>query len=225
MTAVGQVAERTDRPAYVRFQRRPMQDHQASLRENKYVSKDVDYALITPPYSKDVVEMKAETWLTQMDADVRNDRLPAEWRDRYKEMYAKFKAGEELPVHGTPIKGWGVLSPAQQENLIRMNILTVEDLAGINDEGCRRIGMGAMDLKHKATTWLAQLNDLGPLTFKVAGLEKAVADKDVQIAALHTKVTLLENELRKSAMAPYVAPVVQPHHEDITAEDILPRTI
>lgn len=200
MTAVGQIAERQERPALVRFQRRTQENKAESVKQGKYVADNVDWALITPPYSKDVHETKVSTWLAQMDTDVRNGRLPDAWRDQYVAAYEKWKKGEEIPLNGTPIKGWGVISPAQQEMLIRINILTVEDLAGVNDEGCRRIGMGSLDLKNKAAAWLAQLQDKGPLTIKVAALEAAVAEKDGQIAALKHKVELLQNDLRVAQM-------------------------
>jgi len=221
MTAVGQVSDRKDRPAYVRFQRRAVQNHQASLAAGKYVGNNVDYALITPPYSKDVVELKVETWFKNMIEDVRNDRLPQSWADQYREMYDKWKVGEEMPLRGTAIRGWGVLSPAQQETLISMNVLTVEDLAGINDEGCRRIGMGAMDLKNKAVAWLAQLNDLGPLTFKVAALEQTIKNKDGEISALTQKVTTLQQDLRSSQLRVDMTPPAP--EASISAVDILPE--
>jgi hypothetical protein len=63
-----------------------------------------------------------------------------------------------------------VISPAQQSNLIAINIRTVEDLAGVNDEGVRRIGMGGGELRDKAKAWLSQMKDKGPLTQENATL-------------------------------------------------------
>ena len=54
--SVGELISREERPAYVRFERRPMEDKAASIREGRYVAKDVDFALVTPPYSNDCVE-------------------------------------------------------------------------------------------------------------------------------------------------------------------------
>ena len=153
--SVGELISREERPAYVRFERRPMEDKAASIREGRYVAKDVDFALVTPPYSKDCVEYKVEQWLINMERNVRDGRIPEKWADQWKASYNSWKNGQEMPLSGTPIKGWGVLSPAQQQTLIAMNCLTVEDLAGINDEGLRRIGMGAIELRDKAKNWLA----------------------------------------------------------------------
>lgn len=168
---VGSLLERKERPAYVKFETVAVENAAASLAAGHYVGRDVDYALITPPYSKDVFKVKVEQWKLNMKQDVQNGRMPQEWMDQYLDNYKRWKAGQELPLNGTPIKGWGVISPAQQETLLRMNILTVEDLGGINDEGISRIGMGGHDLKNKANAWLAQLRDKGPLTQEIAAMK------------------------------------------------------
>lgn len=164
MSTVGLMNDRKERPAYVRFVRRAVEDRAAPSIGGRWPKRDVDYALVTPPYSKDVFEAVATEWLDQMGVEVRNGRLPEEWHDRYRQQYEKWKIGEEMPLDGEPIKGWGVISPAQQANLIALNIRTVEDLAGVNDEGVRRIGMGSGELRDKAKAWISQLKDKGPLT-------------------------------------------------------------
>lgn len=214
--SVGAIAERTERPALVRFKRVAVEDKAASLAKGEYVAKDVDYALITPPYSKDVHEVKVATWLVQMDADLRNQRIQPDWVARYKEQYRLWTLGQEMPVNGTAVRGWGVISPAMQETLIRMNVLTVEDLAGINDEGLRRIGMGAMELKSKAKAWLATLHDRGPLTMRVAALETENAA--LQAIVENQSATIEQLQRQIPAAAPQLMAVETPA---ISAEDLL----
>lgn len=143
-----------DRPSYVRFERRPVEDRNASIAAGHYVTKDVDFAVVTPVGSKDQIAREAAAWLLHMETQVREERLPAAWLEKYKEAYALWRKGEEIPLHGVPIKGWQVLGPAHQSNVIAANILTVEDLAQVNDEGLRRIGMGAVEMRDKAVAWL-----------------------------------------------------------------------
>lgn len=224
MSAVGQVAEREERPAYVRFERVPEEDRAATLAAGHYVAKDVDYALITPPYSKDVFKSKVSQWLQNMQQDVSAGRLPEKWMHDYKEAYHRWQNGQELPVTGTPIKGWGVISPAQQETLIRMNCLTVEDLAAITDEGLQRIGMGAVDLKSKARTWLAQMGDRGPLTVKMAALENENAVLKGSVETLTRQVgelaALLKSQPGLEAMisGEISASDILPDNEDLAAQ-------
>ena len=216
MSEVVSLADRQDRPAYVRFVKTPVEDKAESIKQGRYVAKDVDFAHITPPYSKDVIVQKVSAWLAQLDQDVQMGRLPREWRDAYREGYAKWQNGQEMPLHGSPIKGWGVISPAQQENLIRMNILTVEDLACINDEGAKRIGMGWLELKAKARAWLDQVNDKGAVTMKMAELERQNANLLALNASLSEKVNALTAQV--GALA------TQPQSTTITADDILPES-
>lgn len=221
MSVVGAVTEQQDRPAYVRFERRPVEDKKASLAAGRYVAKDVDYALITPPYSKDCIHIKVDQWIQNMDNDVRNGRFPAAWRDQYMVQLQAWRNGQELPPVGTPIRGWTVLSPAQQENMTRINILTLEDLAGVNDEGLRRIGMGAQDLKNKAVAALQAAKDHGPLIQQVSSLQAENTSLKTQVAALTEKVELLVAAMEKNADAPVA---VVSRNDSISADDILPES-
>lgn len=215
MSTVGEMIERKEKPAYVRFERMAIEDAVASRSAGHYVARDVDYALITPPYTTDVFKIKVEQWRKNLAQDVANSRIPQEWVDRYMDAYDRWKRGQEIPLDGTPIKGWGVISPAQQETLIRMNILTVEDLAGINDEAIRRVGMGAVDLKHKAAAWLSQLHDKGPLTQEISALK---SENDLLKANLANLQKQVEALMAKEAQQP----VYQLQGtEEITASDIL----
>lgn len=221
MSVVGAVAEQQDRPAYVRFERRPVEDKKASLAAGRYVAKDVDYALITPPYSKDCIHIKVDQWIQNMDNDVRNGRFPAAWRDQYMVQLQAWRNGQELPPVGTPIRGWTVLSPAQVENLTRINILTLEDLAGVNDEGLRRIGMGALDLKNKAIAALQAAKDHGPLIQQVSSLQAENTSLKTQLASLTEKVELLTAAMEKNTDAPVA---VVSRNDSISADDILPES-
>ena len=214
--SVGELISREERPAYVRFERRPMEDKAASIREGRYVAKDVDFALVTPPYSKDCVEYKVEQWLINMDRNVRDGRIPEKWADQWKASYNSWKNGQEMPLSGTPIKGWGVLSPAQQQTLIAMNCLTVEDLAGINDEGLRRIGMGAVELRDKAKNWLASMKDHGAVTVQLAAMEQENRNLATTVESLKAQVEALKN------MIPRQPEMVQVGREpDISAAELL----
>ncbi len=207
------MVEKEERPAFARFERRGIEDRKESEVQGRYVAVDVDHALITPPGSRDVYVTTVTDWFADMKRQVRDGRLPAAWYDYYQDSYDRWKKGEELPLNGTPIKTWGVLSPAQQKNLIGISVLTVEDLAQLNDEGMKRIGMGALDLKNKAVAWLRQLNDKGGLTQENAALKaenKVIKD---QIALLTQQVESLMNGSRSEPRS---------HNEPVTrANDLI----
>lgn len=198
--SVGEALDRKERPAYVRFERRPIEDRNASALQGRYIANDVDFALVTPPYSRDVFEQKAVDWLAEMQRQVGFGRLPEEWYDKYVEQFEKWKKGEEIPLNGSAIKGWGVISPAQQEMLVKIGVLTVEDLALVNDEGCRRIGMGGGELRDKAKAWLSQLSDKGPLTQENAALKAENSALKKDILSLRGKVEELSARLEIQTM-------------------------
>lgn len=182
---VGNMSIREERPSYVRFERKAVEDRAASLREGRLMTKDVDFALITPQGSKDIVVKEVLSWFVVLDQYVREERIPTVWVKQYKEAYAAWKSGQEPSPLGTPIKGWQVLSPAQQANIIGANILTVEDLAQANDEARRRIGMGAQEHVDKAIAWLKAA--------KGAGIPAQ------EMAAMHAKIRQLEAQIKAQA--------------------------
>jgi len=165
---------------------------------------DVDFAIITPPYSKDEVFKDALHFLRDNKVKVAHGSLSQEQADRYQRQYVAWKSGQEMPLEGTPILGWPVLTPAQQQNLILLNIPTVEYLAAINDEGMARVGMGALEQKRKAVAWLAQATDKGPLTQQMASIQ---TENDVLKMSVATLTKQVESMLSQ-ATAP--APPAQP---------------
>lgn len=170
------------RPPYVRFETMPIEDRDASIAAGRLIVKDVDFAKVTAIGSKDVAIKEVKAWLEQQRQYAKEERIPGEWPMQYERAYAAWKAGQEVPLNGTPIKGWSAVSAAQQSNIIGANILTVEDLAGITDEGIRRIGMGAMELKDKAIRFLANQS-------------KAVSDGQAKIVILEGEKQALKDEI------------------------------
>jgi len=205
------LTENKERPSYVRFERRAVESPKLSAEAGHYVAVDIDYALITSPGSKDVFHTKVSSWWVQLQQDVQNQRIPQEWVDLYKKHYNAWKNGQEMPLNGTPIRGWGVISPAKQETLIAMSIMTVEDLAVINDDGMKRIGMGAVELKTKAKAWLSQLQDKGPLTQEIAAVTAENRTLKASLESLQKQVEALMSD----------KPEVRRESEEITASDLV----
>jgi len=211
---IEQVRDRKEIAALVRFERKAEQDARLTKTMGRYVAQDVDYAIITPAYSKDEHWKTVESFLTDNDQKVSMGKLPQGQATHYRRLYEAWKSGQELPVEGTPIRGWSVLSPAQQDNLIRQNIPTVEYLAGINDEGMKSVGMGALDMKRKALAWLAQATDKGPLTMEIADVRR---ENDLLKANLETLTRQMQQVLAHQS-APLPPP---PPESGITAAEIL----
>ena len=161
-----------ERPAYVRFEVRAVKDPKASLKAGHYKSMDVDYVLVSALGSTDFMPKKAAKWFVEVEKSVERSRIPRKHLDLYREIYARWKTGQEPPVDGTSVKDWNALSPSQCENMLRCGIRTIEDMAQATEEGMRHIGAGALDLKNKANAWLQAGSDHGPLIEETAALKK-----------------------------------------------------
>ena len=216
------VSDRGERPAWVRFERVAVENKAETLKQGKWVGTDVDIVHITPPYGKDEVDKKATAWIEQMNMQVIQQKMRPDWRDRYLAEYEAWKQGQELPVNGTPVLGWGVISPAQQKALIANRIVTVEDVAHMNDEGIKAVGMGAVTIKQKAVAWLAQVGDKGPLTIKMAAMEDENRTKGIEIDTLKRQVEELTAMVKASMNAPLpMHSVVMSNTNQITAADLM----
>ena len=182
----------------VTFELRPIEDRSIPSTDGVSQMKDVAYAIVRAPGSKDALEKLAVDWLNQLKIYAKDGRVPPQWPSEYAEAFRLWSAGEEIPLNGTGIKSWPPLTPAQRKNILAAGILTVEDLANANDEIRTRIGMGAHGLQQLAQKWLAESKDTGVLA---RGLEAARVELEAakelikaQAAALAELRALVEKQ-------------------------------
>jgi hypothetical protein len=64
---------------WVQFERRAVEDRNASIEAGHYVAKDVDFVMITPYGSKDMIDRVAAEWFEAMAKEVEQQRYPQEW--------------------------------------------------------------------------------------------------------------------------------------------------
>ena len=185
-----------DLPPYVRFIVRAVEDRTKALEGGHYGFKDLEIALITRPGSRDTVEKEAVLWLAELDKRAADGMVPVEWATHFRTAYKEWKAGNEAPLTGTPIRGWPVLLPAHQENLILANIRTVEDLANADEAALQHFGMGGHSLKTRAQAWLAAA-DTGKVTMKVEALHVENTALKEQLKDMRQRFEALEARLPK----------------------------
>ena len=183
------------RPPFVTFELRPEEDRQASIDSGSARFRDVEFAIITPAGSKDRVERKVADWFQHLEREVQSERFPIEWLNHFKEKFKAWKEGRELPVDGTALARWPVITPAQLKDLQGLHLRSVEDLASANEEVIRRLGMGGRALKQQAVEWLAAANDVGKVAARVAALEASKTDQEQIIKDLTERNEKLAKEL------------------------------
>lgn len=187
------------RPPFVQFEYRAVEDRSASIERGCYVSRDVAFAIITPAGSKDRIEKIAEDWLADMKMQVSQERLPNEWFQHYRTVYAAWKEGREVPETGISVRNWPVASPAQVEMLLNLRIRTVEELATCNEEAISRMGMGGRALKQKAVDWLSAAEKTGKDVENTASLRAEIEQLKLTLQRLEAENAQLKQAVVNAA--------------------------
>ena len=172
-----------ERPAFIEFETRAFEDRAASQKDGVLRYKDVDIVIVRSPGSTaSEFEAVAEDWLN-LRREARDQYYPA-----YKQHFEAWKEGKEPTVIGTPLEKWPGISPAEVKNCKACHVLSVEDLAAVNEDGLRRIGMGSRTLKDRAKAWLESASqgqvaeELASLRVQVESMIGALAEKDKTIS-------------------------------------------
>lgn len=177
------------RPPFVEFKRIAVPDALKTQELGRRVTKDVDFAYIMQPGSRDQVERKATDWLAmikQKSLEASPDAYPEQWVQGFHDKYAAWLAGQEMPLDGTSVKEWALLSPAQAENFIALRILTIEDVAAMTEDALGRFGMGSRELREKAREWLTKQEVASGLALENESLKKIIADMELRLAQVET---------------------------------------
>ena len=177
------------RPPHVVYERRAEEDRAASIEQGRYVSRDVDYAIVTPAGSKDRVERVVSDWFLMLAGEVKAERWPQVWLDQLRAGYDSWTRGQTPPESGTPLSTWPALSPAQVKNWAQIGIRTIEELAEANEETLSAYGMGSRDMKSRAALFLENAkSDSGPLVAKLRAAEELIASMEVRMKSMEAQL-------------------------------------
>lgn len=105
-------------------------------------------------------------WVTDEET---GDQRAITYAERFKEQYQRFKAKADQIQPGTPLSALGFI-PAKVSELRALNIYTVEQLASVDGQPLKNLGMGGRKLKEQAEEFLAKANSgaaVSELTSKV----------------------------------------------------------
>jgi len=186
---------KADEQLLVKFELVAKQDAAKSLAEGRAVFRDVEYVHIQAPGSKDAVARPAR------DHD----------KARFPRHYEAFKKRIEVPLEGTPLIEWPMMSRSRCEELAFIGIKTVEALANLSDTHVsQKMGLG--NLKRQAQEWLEYADQDAPstkLVGQVETLEAQLATRDQTIEAMSRRLDELERASSGSA-APVVESSVEP---------------
>jgi len=178
-----------DESLLVKFFHKTMPDKEASAQENRAIFKEVEYVDIRVAGSRSSHVCR-----------------PARPHDisRFPRHYDAFKQRKEIPLEGTPLVEWALISRSQAEELSFANVKTVEQLAAMADNFASQ-RMGGYDLKAKAVKWLetAKENSI-PIAMKekLDEAEKRANKAEERANALEASLQQLEVKLHSLSPSP-----------------------
>jgi len=90
--------------------------------------------------------------------NVVTEPVTEEYKQRFPQQWDKFQKQMSQSPEGTPLEQWPLLTTGQVHELKAVNVMTVEQLAGMSDTNASRF-MGGYELRRKADTFLKVSKD------------------------------------------------------------------
>ena len=129
-----------DKNLMIQFHTLPMMDTQKSQDEGRPIYRDVEHVRILIPGSKESVVDKVVT-------DIE--------RRRFKDLYEKWKANEQLDFTGTPLESCTWMAKSLVEEMKFFHVRTVEQLAELSDTHAQKFP-GIRQYINLAKAYIAQ---------------------------------------------------------------------
>jgi hypothetical protein len=174
-----------DHKLHVTFYLRPMLNAFKSEQEGRKIYDEVEYIKIFTPGSQ----------LCSIDAPV----TAGTYLHRFRDKYAKWKAGQAELISGTPLDAFPMLigKVGLVAELNAMNIRTVEQLADLSDGYLQKI-MGGNDLRAKAKAFIEGTSGTDATLAKI---QKENEELKAQMANLTTMFGAKEQQSKKDKVA------------------------
>lgn len=115
-----------------------------------------------------------------------------EHKQRWPAAWAKFEATRQETLDGTPIDQYPALSKAQVLEFKALGILTVESLAGLDDQGIQKIGPDGRKIRERARQYIQ------PAAETETELRKTIRDQGQSIAEMQTQIDTLSRQLAEA---------------------------
>ncbi len=123
-----------------------------------------------------------------------NNIIETKLTDAHKKKYPKaweeFQRGESQGFTGTPLEQWPQITRAQVKESKYFECHTVEQLAGLTDSHCQKMGMGFRELREKAKAYLGVAESTAVATAQAAEndrLRQEMAELRAMIAESNEK--------------------------------------
>ena len=144
-------------------------------------------------------------------------------KQRWPEEYARFKAGLDFSVSGTPLEQWPLLNRKHVLELKGMDIHTVEQCAALSDHAVAQIGMGGHRIRDNAKAYLDDAAATAITSKALADAERAemrAAELEIQVRKQGELLNQLHEQLMNLRNAPSpIDAYVQGDHDPMQAHN------
>jgi hypothetical protein len=155
--------------AYVTFYMDAVEIKSESEKAGRPIFKDVAHIRkIIPGDATNIVERVAK--------DFDKQQHPKEW--------ASFEAQGATEHSGMPLEQWPQITRAQVKEAKYFEVHTVEQMAGLSDLHCQKLGMGFMELRNKAKAYIDAANGTAAQTAQAAENQRLRDEMDALKAQL-----------------------------------------
>jgi hypothetical protein len=175
-----------DAKLYVVFFMQAVKNGGKSEAEGRPIYDDVPHVKIHIPGDKNNV-------VTEPVTEEYKQRFPAQWD--------KFQKQLSQSPEGTPLEQWPLLTTGQVHELKAVNVMTVEQLAGMSDANVARF-MGGYELRRKAETFLKVAKNTAEAQRLVTlndELTARLAAQDAFIRTMAARMEVLEEKAKAVA--------------------------
>lgn len=170
---------------YAEFVTRPGVDEEAGKAAGHAVHIDVDWVILHPKGERDSSTEYKVSGLARS--------RPHIW-EQIKTGYEAWKAGQEAPPDGTPLKGWSGCTEAQRLTMANIHIRSVEDLSKATDAQCEKTP-GLMKLRDLAKNWLTSIGEGSRLAEQNAALQADLREKGELLASQQKDLDELRSQV------------------------------
>lgn len=207
MPSVESTVENQDKLLVVRFYNEAIINEPETREQGRPIYDDKEMCEIRSAGNRQTVWVffAHEIWKTQPDP-VTGIPQPITYAMRFVEQYRKFKANEAQTMSGTPTSEAPFLTQAKRLELKALNIHTLEQLASLDGQPLKQLGMNGRELKNQAISYLekaAGTADVTKLAADVAGLRDTLSEKDREIAELREALQAKAQPRKAEAESPF----------------------
>ncbi len=179
-------------------------------RDGKEAIEWVEYApvsaIMTTRIWERVKKMRPPENIANDDEGKKMDFMRHRW-SMIEPAYEAWKAGQEMPIDGTPLGAWHGVTTEQVTAIQRLGIRTVEEVATMTDSVVVKLPIpNPRELVRQAKAFL-EASDRGQAAKKVAEQDAKISALEEQLAAAMELLSEKTDPAPKRGRPPKVAPV------------------